>query len=45
MKRCANGYGFTCIDATEEIHIQQAKVRQLIRERIDLPAYRRRATP
>ena len=34
--------GFTLIDATEEIHIQQAKVRQLIREKIDLPAYRSR---
>ena len=35
-------FGFTLINATEEIHIQQAKVRQLIRDRIDLPAYRRR---
>ena len=32
--------GFTLIDATEEIHIQQAKVRQIIREKIDLPAYK-----
>jgi dTMP kinase len=33
-------FGFTCIDATEEIPVQQAKVRQLIREKIDLPHYR-----
>ena len=30
-------FGFTAIDASEEIHIQQAKVRNLIREKIDLP--------
>ena len=35
-------FNFTPVDATEEIHIQQAKVRDLIREKIDLPAYRRR---
>ena len=35
-------FGFTAIDATEEIHIQQAKVRNLIREKIDLPHFRRR---
>jgi dTMP kinase len=35
-------FGFTAVDATEEIHIQQAKVRSMIREKIDLPAYRRR---
>ena len=35
-------FGFTVIDAAEEIHIQQAKVRQIIREKIDLPAFRRR---
>jgi dTMP kinase len=35
-------FGFTAVDATEEIHIQQAKVRDLIREKVDLPAYRRR---
>jgi len=35
-------FGFTAIDASEEIHIQQAKVRNLIREKIDLPGYRRR---
>ncbi len=35
-------FGFTVVDATEEIHVQQAKVRQLIREKIDLPAFRRR---
>jgi dTMP kinase len=34
-------FGFTALDATEEIHIQQAKVRNMIREKIDLPAYRR----
>jgi dTMP kinase len=33
-------FAFTDIDATEEIHVQQAKVRQLIREKIDLPAFR-----
>ncbi len=35
-------FNFTLIDAAEEIHVQQAKVRQIIRERIDLPAFRRR---
>ena len=35
-------FNFTAVDATEEIHIQQAKVRALIREKIDLPSYRRR---
>lgn len=35
-------FGFTAIDATEEIHVQQSKVRNLIKEKIDLPAYRRR---
>ena len=35
-------FGFTAIDATEEIHVQQAKVRNLIKEKIDLPAFRRR---
>lgn len=34
-------FGFTLVDASEEIHVQQNRVRQLIRERIDLPAYRR----
>lgn len=38
-------FGFTVIDASEEIHVQQGKVRQLIAERIDLPAYRRRPCP
>jgi len=27
-------FGFTLVDATEEIHLQQAKVRQLNRERL-----------
>ncbi len=36
-------FAFTLVDATDEIHIQQAKVRQLIAEQIDLPAFRRRA--
>jgi dTMP kinase len=35
-------HGFTVIDATEEIHVQQAKVRKIIGEKIDLPAFRRR---
>ena len=37
-------FGFTAVDATEEIHVQQSKVRNLIREKIAsvLPAYRRR---
>ena len=35
-------FGFTVIDATQEIHIQQAEVRSLIAGRIDLPAFRRR---
>jgi dTMP kinase len=35
-------FGFTAVDATEEIHVQQSKVRDLIRQKIDLPAYRRR---
>jgi len=30
------------VDATEKIHIQQAKVRDLIRQKIDLPHFRRR---
>jgi dTMP kinase len=34
-------FGFTTVDASEEIHVQQAKVRQLIAQEIDLPAYRR----
>ena len=34
-------FDFTTIDATEEIHVQQSKVREMIRQRIDLPAYRR----
>jgi hypothetical protein len=37
-------YDFTTIDATREIHEQQAEVRRLIGERIDLPAFRRPAT-
>jgi len=35
-------FAFTVIDATHEIHIQQAEVRSLIANRIDLPAFRRR---
>jgi len=35
-------FGFTVFDATEEIHVQQAKVREFIRQKIDLPAFRRR---
>ena len=35
-------FAFTVIDATHEIHIQQAEVRSLIAGRIDLPAFRRR---
>jgi len=35
-------FRFTVIDATQEIHIQQAEVRALIAGRIDLPAFRRR---
>jgi dTMP kinase len=35
-------FRFTVIDATHEIHIQQAEVRSLIANRIDLPAFRRR---
>ena len=34
-------FNFTAIDASEEIHLQQNRVRHLIRERIDLPAFRR----
>ena len=34
-------FNFTAIDATEQIHKQQNKVRELIAERIDLPAFRR----
>ncbi len=33
-------YGFTTIDATREIHIQQAEVRRLIAEKIDIPSFR-----
>lgn len=35
-------FDFTVIDASKEIHIQQAEVRHLIAQRIDLPAFRRR---
>ena len=35
-------FDFTAIDATQEIHVQQAEVRKLIAREIDLPAYRRR---
>ena len=34
--------GFTTIDATKEIHIQQAEVRSIISKKIDLPTFRRR---
>jgi len=34
-------FSFTTINATREIHIQQAEVRKLIAERIDLAAFRR----
>ena len=37
-------FNFTTIDASEEIHVQQAKVRKMITDRIDLPAYRRPAS-
>lgn len=35
-------FKFSVIDATGEIHKQQAQVRKLISERIDLPVFRRR---
>jgi dTMP kinase len=35
-------FDFTVIDATEEIPVQQRKVRELIAKKIDLPAYRSR---
>ncbi len=35
-------FGFTVINASQEIHVQQAEVRALIADRIDLPAFRRR---
>ena len=35
-------YDFTVVDAGEEIHVQQAKVRQFLAERIDLSKFRRR---
>jgi dTMP kinase len=34
-------FDFTVVDASEEIHLQQNRVRQLIRDRIDLPAFRK----
>ena len=34
-------FNFTLVDASEEIHVQQAKVRQFIGEQIDLPGFRR----
>ncbi len=34
-------FGFTVIDASEEIPVQQATVRKLMRERIDLAAFKR----
>ncbi len=36
-------FDFTAIDATREIHEQQAEVRRMIAERIDLPHFRRPA--
>lgn len=35
-------FNFTVIDATQEIPVQQAQVRALISQNIDLPAFRRR---
>ena len=35
-------FDFTVIDAAKEIHVQQAEVRNLISQRLDLPAFRRR---
>ena len=39
-ERLMESFGFTVIDATKEIHEQQAEVRRLIAERIDLRAFR-----
>ncbi len=38
-------FSFTTIDATREIHIQQAEVRKLIGQKIDLAAFRRQSPP
>lgn len=35
-------FNFTVVDATQPIHVQQAKVRELIMTQIDLPSYRSR---
>ncbi|MDQ3621413.1 MAG: dTMP kinase [Verrucomicrobiota bacterium] len=35
-------FRFTVVDATQEIHVQQAEVRALMSRAIDLPAFRRR---
>lgn len=35
-------FGFKVVDASKEIHVQQAEVRRLITERIELANYRRR---
>jgi dTMP kinase len=37
-------YQFTVIDATEQIHVQQEKVREIINRKIDLPNYHWRST-
>ena len=36
-------YGFTVMDASQPIETQQQKMRQIIGERIDLPAFKRRS--
>jgi len=40
--RMKKPYGFTVIDATDEIHVQQARVRKLISEQIDLARFVKR---
>lgn len=41
----AEEFGFTTIDATENVHAQQQAVRKLIADKIDLARYRTRVAP
>jgi dTMP kinase len=39
-ERLRTSFNFTVIDATKEIHEQQAEVRRVISEKVDLRAFR-----
>lgn len=43
--RLAKEYGFVMMDATKEIHPMQEEMRALLKERVDLAAFRKRFTP